>query len=143
MGYDDTLYLKILRDTWGYSDFRGIQRDIIRSIAEGKDTLGLMRRQIAHVPGAGSRHGRRVHRHHAAHSPDERPGRQSATTPSARRCHLLGYESPGNSKDTRELRARSYEDTLRASSPSTRLTAYRNGATTSDRHTCTLPTSAA
>lgn len=42
MGYDDTLYLKILRDTWGYSDFRGIQRDIIRSIAEGKDTLGLM-----------------------------------------------------------------------------------------------------
>lgn len=42
MGYDDTLYLKILRDTWGYSDFRGIQRDIIRSIADGKDTLGLM-----------------------------------------------------------------------------------------------------
>lgn len=42
MGYDDTLYLKILRETWGYSDFRGIQRDIIRSIAEGKDTLGLM-----------------------------------------------------------------------------------------------------
>lgn len=42
MGYDETLYLKILRDTWGYSDFRGIQRDIIRSIAEGKDTLGLM-----------------------------------------------------------------------------------------------------
>ena len=42
MGYDDTQYLKILRDTWGYSDFRGIQRDIIRSIAEGKDTLGLM-----------------------------------------------------------------------------------------------------
>lgn len=42
MGYDDTQYLKILRDTWGYSDFRGIQRDIIRSIAEGKDSLGLM-----------------------------------------------------------------------------------------------------
>jgi len=42
MGYDETLYLKILRDTWGYSDFRGIQRDIIRSIADGKDTLGLM-----------------------------------------------------------------------------------------------------
>lgn len=39
---DDTLYLKILRETWGYSSFRGIQHDIISSIAAGKDTLGLM-----------------------------------------------------------------------------------------------------
>jgi ATP-dependent DNA helicase RecQ len=41
-GYDEKAYLKILRDNWGYSDFRGIQRDIIRSIADGNDTLGLM-----------------------------------------------------------------------------------------------------
>ena len=32
----------ILRKNWGYDDFRGIQPDIIRSIAGGHDTLGLM-----------------------------------------------------------------------------------------------------
>ena len=31
-----------MREYWGYPDFRGIQRDIIESIANGKDTLGLM-----------------------------------------------------------------------------------------------------
>lgn len=41
-GYNEQLYLRILRDTWGFADFRGIQRDIIRSIADGHDTLGLM-----------------------------------------------------------------------------------------------------
>lgn len=32
----------ILHEYWGYDDFRGIQADIIRSIASGNDTLGLM-----------------------------------------------------------------------------------------------------
>lgn len=32
----------LLREYWGYDDFRGIQADIIRSIAAGNDTLGLM-----------------------------------------------------------------------------------------------------
>lgn len=32
----------ILKEYWGYNDFRGIQRDIIDSISSGKDTLGLM-----------------------------------------------------------------------------------------------------
>ncbi len=32
----------ILKRYWGYEDFRGIQRDIIDSIASGRDTLGLM-----------------------------------------------------------------------------------------------------
>lgn len=32
----------ILQKIWGYPDFRSIQRDIIESIAQGKDTLGLM-----------------------------------------------------------------------------------------------------
>ena len=32
----------ILKHYWGYSDFRGIQLDIIKSICEGRDTLGLM-----------------------------------------------------------------------------------------------------
>ena len=35
-------YTSILRHYWGYSDFRGIQREIIESIGAGKDTLGLM-----------------------------------------------------------------------------------------------------
>ena len=35
-------YQEILRTYWGYPDFRGIQREIIESIAAGKDTLGLM-----------------------------------------------------------------------------------------------------
>ena len=32
----------ILQKYWGYPDFRGIQRNIIESIACGRDTLGLM-----------------------------------------------------------------------------------------------------
>ncbi len=35
-------YLSILQEYWGYSDFRGIQLDIIESIGSGRDTLGLM-----------------------------------------------------------------------------------------------------
>jgi ATP-dependent DNA helicase RecQ len=35
-------YSEILKEYWGYDDFRGIQRDIIESIGDGHDTLGLM-----------------------------------------------------------------------------------------------------
>jgi len=35
-------YLSILKQYWGYDAFRPLQADIIRSIAGGKDTLGLM-----------------------------------------------------------------------------------------------------
>lgn len=35
-------YLNILKQYWGYNDFRSIQLDIIKSIDEGRDTLGLM-----------------------------------------------------------------------------------------------------
>ena len=35
-------YRKILKDYWGYDNFRGIQEDIIQSIGSGHDTLGLM-----------------------------------------------------------------------------------------------------
>ncbi len=37
-----TDYLSILKQYWGYDHFRGIQEDIIRSIGERRDTLGLM-----------------------------------------------------------------------------------------------------
>ena len=35
-------FREILKRYWGYDDFRGIQRDIIESIGDGHDTLGLM-----------------------------------------------------------------------------------------------------
>ena len=35
-------YQSILKQYWGYDDFRGIQREIIESIGAGHDTLGLM-----------------------------------------------------------------------------------------------------
>ena len=35
-------YLAVLKKYWGYTTFRGIQRDIIESIGGGHDTLGLM-----------------------------------------------------------------------------------------------------
>lgn len=36
------IYHNILQKYWGYSDFRPLQEDIIRSVCSGKDTLGLM-----------------------------------------------------------------------------------------------------
>lgn len=35
-------YKDILKQYWGYDDFRGIQKEIIESIGNGHDTLGLM-----------------------------------------------------------------------------------------------------
>ena len=35
-------YLDILHEVFGYESFRGIQEDIIESIGQGRDTLGLM-----------------------------------------------------------------------------------------------------
>lgn len=35
-------YKEILKQYWGYDDFRGIQKEIIESIGSGHDTLGLM-----------------------------------------------------------------------------------------------------
>ena len=35
-------YKSILKQYWGYESFRGLQAEIIASIDEGRDTLGLM-----------------------------------------------------------------------------------------------------
>jgi ATP-dependent DNA helicase RecQ len=35
-------HLSILKKYWGYSSFRSLQDEIILSIANGRDTLGLM-----------------------------------------------------------------------------------------------------
>lgn len=37
-----SVFHEILKQYWGYSDFRSIQLDIIESISAGRDTLGLM-----------------------------------------------------------------------------------------------------
>ena len=39
---DEDRCREILKQYWGYDDFRGIQRDIIKSVCAGRDTLGLM-----------------------------------------------------------------------------------------------------
>lgn len=36
------IYHEVLRKYWGYSNFRPLQEEIIHSISEGRDTLGLM-----------------------------------------------------------------------------------------------------
>ncbi len=36
------MYQEILKQYWGYDHFRGVQEEIIHSIGDGKDTLGLM-----------------------------------------------------------------------------------------------------
>ena len=38
----DADFLSILRQHWGYDSFRPLQLDIIRAVASGRDTLGLM-----------------------------------------------------------------------------------------------------
>ena len=55
--YNIEQYRKVLTRYWGFTSFRPLQEDIIRSVAEGKDTLGSdadRRRQIDHIPGAGA-----------------------------------------------------------------------------------------
>ena len=37
-----SIYQEILKKYWGYSAFRSMQEEIIRSVADKKDTLGLM-----------------------------------------------------------------------------------------------------
>lgn len=42
MGVNSTYLQNILKKYWGYENFRPLQEDIIKSVLEGKDTLGLL-----------------------------------------------------------------------------------------------------
>ena len=74
-------YRSILKQYWGYDNFRGIQEDIINSIGSGQDTLGLMPTgggksitfQVPALATAGVMPG-----HHPLDCPDERPGTKPA-----------------------------------------------------------------
>ena len=70
-------YRQILTKYWGFTSFKPLQEDIIRSVAEGKDTLGTYanrRRQINYIPGTGTGTGRNLSGNHSPDCSDERSG---------------------------------------------------------------------
>ncbi len=86
-------YRAILREHWGYPDFRGIQREIIEHRGwkghPGTDADGG--RKVYHLPGACAGDGGCVPGHHAPDFADEGPG-----GPSAQERHQGGSYPRGN-----------------------------------------------
>lgn len=87
------LWGSILRNYWGYADFRGIQLQIIESIANGHDTLGLMptgggKSITFQVPALATK--RSVYCGDTAYRVDERPGAKFALSGNYGCCHLFG-----------------------------------------------------
>ena len=80
------LGVRLLKQYWGYDTFRGIQEDIINSITEGRDTLGLM-------PTGG---GKSI-------------TFQVPALAKEGACHLLRHEQAGNHRHTGELYIRQFQ----------------------------------
>ncbi len=71
-------YKQILTKYWGYTSFKPLQEEIIRSVAEGRDTLGLMptgggKSITFQVPALATR--RDMSGYHSTDCPDERSGK--------------------------------------------------------------------
>ena len=144
----------ILRQYWGYDDFRPLQAEAMRAVVEGRDSLGRAadrRRQESLLSGAGAGHAGPGGRRLAADLADEGSGRRAGRL---RRPRGLRQQHAHRRREARDRRRDSRRATEAAlsfaraaadgadarllaagarsrSSPSTRPTASANGATTS------------
>lgn len=103
-----TLNSRLLKQYWGYDRFRGIQEDIINSISENKDTLGLMPtgggKSITFQVPALAKDGLCLVI--TPDSPDERPSAEFKEAGHQSACHLLRHEPAGHYHNPRELHLR-------------------------------------
>ena len=87
-----TDYRSILKQYWGYDDFRSLQEDIVSSVGSGKDTLGLMPtgggKSIFQVP-ALSMDGLCSHHTTDCTNEDQVDGLRKKEI---KNCNLFGYE---------------------------------------------------
>ena len=73
-----SLINEILNKYWGYTSFRDLQEDIILSVLEGNDTLGLLPTggEVCYISGSYTCSGRHGCCDNTYHFIDERSGRQ-------------------------------------------------------------------